>query len=305
MHDFIPDLVQREALLRQVLEQSPISLLITDVEGKILHVNPFLVKISGYTKKELVGQDFSVLVSREGSDFSYQELLDAVKNGKEWRGELLSKDKNKNNFWEEVFVSPVFDSSGVIIYYVTRKMDITERKVSEKALQESELRLRELSTKDDLTGLFNQRYFWEKLHDEIRRSNRYKQSLSLLLFDIDNFKKINDTYGHAEGDMVLEKIGLITQSCLRDIDSAYRYGGEEFTVLLPVTTKETAVRVAQRIASKLRGVLFTTKLGESFKVTLSIGVTQYVAGMVAEELVRVADVIMYEAKNSGKDKICT
>ncbi len=103
------------------------------------------------------------------------------------------------------------------------------------ALRKSEQRFRELSITDDLTGLFNSRHFFDRLKAEVERTNRYGHPLSLLILDLDNFKKFNDTFGHIAGDEVLEKAGEILHRSLRKIDSAYRYGGEEFAIILPET----------------------------------------------------------------------
>jgi diguanylate cyclase (GGDEF)-like protein len=115
-------------------------------------------------------------------------------------------------------------------------VDITDRKRAEEALRDSEQRYRELSIVDGLTQLYNSRHFYVQLKSETERSNRYGQPLTLLLLDLDNFKAFNDAYGHVEGDQVLSRLGQVVKRCLRETDSAYRYGGEEFTILLPMTT---------------------------------------------------------------------
>jgi diguanylate cyclase (GGDEF)-like protein len=105
-------------------------------------------------------------------------------------------------------------------------------------LRESERRYQELSIVDDLTQLYNSRHFYAQLEKEIERSNRYEQPLTLLLLDLDKFKDFNDTYGHVEGDEVLLRLATVIKRCLRETDSAYRYGGEEFTIILPMTSSE-------------------------------------------------------------------
>jgi diguanylate cyclase (GGDEF)-like protein len=136
-------------------------------------------------------------------------------------------------------------------------------------------KLQKLATTDGLTKLYNSRSFYSQLELEVDRYNRYKHPLSLLLLDIDNFKEFNDNFGHLEGDKVLVRFSQIIKSCLRTNDSAYRYGGEEFTVILPETNGDEAKTVAQRIRSSLETEKFKPIPDKNAKITISIGVTQY------------------------------
>ena len=137
---------------------------------------------------------------------------------------------------------------GAVITFV----DITETKKTQEALRKSEQKYRELSMIDDLTQLYNSRHFYVRLKSETERSNRYGQPLTLLMLDLDDFKAFNDTYGHVEGDQVLSRLGRVVKRCLRETDSAYRYGGEEFTILLPMTTNVEGVVTAERIRTEFR-----------------------------------------------------
>ncbi len=159
----------------------------------------------------------------------------------------------------------------------------------------AEENLRELVRKDPLTGLFNYRYFYQRLQEQKDRLKRYGEVYSLLYIDIDNFKKCNDTYGHLEGDRVLKILSKILKDNLRKTDSAYRVGGEEFVVLLPHTSKEKAKKAAERIQREVRD-----KLYPQYKITVSIGVAN---SKDDEDVVRRADDAMYEAKRKGKDRI--
>jgi len=171
------------------------------------------------------------------------------------------------------------------------------------ALRQSESRYMELSIKDDLTGLYNQRHFYHLLHAEIERAERYGRPLSLLLIDIDDFKRFNDTYGHMEGDRVLERIGATIQRCVRRTDWAFRYGGEEFTIFMPETPGDPARVVAERIRTEFRAERFRPSPGrEEFK-TVSIGIAQYQSGEELKEFISRADRNMYEAKRLGKDRV--
>src|SRR5450759_2632451 len=182
--------------------------------------------------------------------------------------------------------------------------DITERKRAEEALRESEERYRELSIVDDLTQLYNFRHFYFQLKVELDRSNRYKQPLTLLLLDLDNFKAFNDAYGHVAGDKVLFRLGQVVKRCLRETDFAYRYGGEEFTIMLPMTTSEEGMVTAKRIQTELRKEAFSPVLGQEVYVTVSIGLAQYKPKEEMKAFVNRVDQLMYQAKKNGRDRIC-
>ncbi len=181
--------------------------------------------------------------------------------------------------------------------------EIQQHEKTEAALRQSESRYMELSIKDDLTGLYNQRHFYHLLHAEIGRSERYERPLSLLMIDIDDFKQFNDTYGHMEGDRVLERIGGTILRCIRRTDLAFRYGGEEFTVSMPETPGDHAVVLAERIRTEFRAERFRPRPGLEESKTISIGITQYRPGEELRDFVSRADRNMYEAKRLGKDRI--
>ena len=165
--------------------------------------------------------------------------------------------------------------------------------------------LKELAITDELTQLFNSRHFCKQLDMEIYRSKRYKHPLSLLFLDVDHFKKYNDAYGHLQGDKVLIRLGQIIKSCLRTMDSAYRYGGEEFTVILPETKCEEALVVAARIKNLMETEKFIPVSGNIVKVTISIGVTEYCPDERVSSFVERADKAMYIAKQEGRNQVAS
>jgi len=171
-------------------------------------------------------------------------------------------------------------------------------------LQKSEARYRELSIIDDLSQLYNSRYFYHQLRMEIDRVSRYKQPLTLLLLDLDDFKQFNDAYGHVEGDQVLSRLGEVVKRCLRQTDSAYRYGGEEFTVLLPMTTSEAGAVTAERIRTEFKKETFSPAPGQDVHVTVSIGLAQYKPQEEMKAFVHRVDQWMYQGKKNGKDRVC-
>jgi diguanylate cyclase (GGDEF)-like protein len=164
-------------------------------------------------------------------------------------------------------------------------------------------KLQKLATTDGLTKLYNSRSFYSQLELEVDRYNRYKHPLSLLLLDIDNFKEFNDNFGHLEGDKVLVRFSQIIKSCLRTNDSAYRYGGEEFTVILPETNGDEAKTVAQRIRSSLESEKFKPIPDKNAQITISIGVTQYYPKEELSAFIRRADKAMYLSKKNGRNRV--
>ena len=182
------------------------------------------------------------------------------------------------------------------------KRGLKERQLSTERTRMMQ-KLQKLATTDGLTKLYNSRSFYTQLELEVDRYNRYKHPLSLLLLDIDNFKEFNDTFGHLEGDKVLVRFSQIIKSCLRINDSAYRYGGEEFTVILPETNGDEAKTVAQRIRSTLEAEKFTPGPDKNAKITISIGVTQYFPKEELSAFIRRADKAMYLSKKNGRNRV--
>ncbi len=164
-------------------------------------------------------------------------------------------------------------------------------------------KLKNLAITDGLTKLYNSRHFYNQLLLEVDRTNRYDRPLSLLLLDIDHFKAYNDTFGHLEGDVVLFRLGQIIKSCLRKMDSAYRYGGEEFTIILPETGGDEASTVAQRIRTAVENEKYISTQGKEGSVTISIGVAEYHAKESPKTFIMRSDKAMYKAKKQGRNQV--
>jgi two-component system, cell cycle response regulator len=180
---------------------------------------------------------------------------------------------------------------------------LKERRLTQERVQMLD-KLKRLSITDGLTKLYNSRYFYNQLKAEIDRTSRYQRPLSLLLMDIDQFKEYNDSFGHLEGDKVLLRLGQVIRSCLRKMDSAYRYGGEEFTVILPETEGDEAATVAERIRSSVSAEIFYPRSrDEKFNITISIGVTEYIHDEEIAIFVQRADKAMYLSKQSGRNRV--
>jgi len=162
--------------------------------------------------------------------------------------------------------------------------------------------IEKLATTDGLTGLFNHRTFQEKLSEELKRLNRFSAPLSLILTDIDFFKKVNDTHGHPVGDLVLRGVSRLIRETIRDIDIPARYGGEEFAAILPGTDSEGALKIAERIRKAVMNTPFSSD-STTFKVTLSIGIaTSPPDAKTKEELIEKTDQALYHAKHHGRNQ---
>lgn len=171
-------------------------------------------------------------------------------------------------------------------------------------MREEKLLLEKMVVTDDLTRLYNHKYFVRRLGEEFKRAKRYNSSLSCMMIDLDNFKRINDTYGHQAGDRVLKDVAKVLKKSVRETDVIARYGGEEFAVILPHSVREDALRLAERIRSSVRNFRFDC-IKEGEMITVSIGVTTYPHPDITdnEGLVRKADNALYKAKEGGKDQV--
>ena len=244
---------KEEQRFRALIEHSSDIIVVLDPQATITYINPAIEHFLGFKPEERIGKKGNELVHPDDINRlaeSYILLLTDV-NAPVLYWEMRLRHKNgKWRTFEAVGSHSV--KNGIVEAVIVNYRDITERKKAEDTLRESEKRYLELSIIDDLTRLYNSRHFYAQLEKEIERSNRYEQPLTILLLDLDDFKMFNDTYGHVEGDYVLSRLGEVIKRCLRETDSAYRYGGEEFTVILPMTTSEEGIVTAQRIQTELR-----------------------------------------------------
>jgi diguanylate cyclase (GGDEF)-like protein/PAS domain S-box-containing protein len=275
----------------------------TDNTGHFTFVNAAALLITGYQEKELIGRHYPTLIRPDMRDeamkFFGRQFVKKISNT---YSEYPIIVKDGREIWFGQNTQLIFqDGKAVAFQSVAR--DITERKRAEEALMESENRYRELSILDDLTQLYNSRHFYNQLRMEIDRASRYHQPLTLLLLDIDNFKLFNDAYGHLEGDQVLSRLGQVLKKQLRQSDSAYRYGGEEFIILLPMTTSKDAAVAAERIRTDFKEENFSPITGKDVHMTVSIGMGQYQSQEDMKTFVARVDQLMYQAKKNGKDRV--
>jgi diguanylate cyclase (GGDEF)-like protein/PAS domain S-box-containing protein len=276
-----------------------------DGTGHVTFVNPSGLRVTGYKEEELIGKNYLTLIRPDMRDeamkFFGRQFVKGIQNT---YSEYPINAKDGHEVWLGQNTQLIVENGHVIGFQAVSR-DITDRKRMEKELRDSEARYRELSIIDDLSQLYNSRYFYHQLKLEIDRSERYKQPLTLLLLDLDDFKAFNDAYGHVEGDQVLSRLGQVVKRCLRQTDSAYRYGGEEFTILLPMTTSEDGAVTAERIRTEFKKENFSPVPGEQVLVTVSIGLAQYKPQEDMKAFVHRVDQLMYQGKKNGKDTVCS
>ena len=293
-------LADSERQYRQVVEMANDGIAVFQ-DGKLRFANSGFARIMNSTVRELQGESMENL-------FAEQERA-AVANFHNSRmaGEDVPGQLETVLLTKALRRVPV-EMNAEIISYADRvadlvvMRDVTVRKRAEDALRESERHYKELSFQDELTQLYNARSFMRNALIEMRRAEVAGNALSLVLMDIDEFKAFNDAYGHVEGDNVLRELGRIITREIRDTDKGYRYGGEEFVVLLPETSGEAALRLAERIRLAFSAQIYAPREGLEVNRTLSLGVAVYRSGEDLQAFLDRADRNMYMAKEKGKDR---
>ncbi|WP_243369679.1 EAL domain-containing protein [Geotalea sp. SG265] len=282
--------------LSRAVEQSPVSIMITDTGGRIQYVNPTFTKLTGYNPAEAVGNKPNMLKSGQIAPEEYRKLWEIISGGGEWWGEFHNRKKDGTFYWALTSISPITDGENSITHYIAFQEDITERKAAEETI-------RQMAYYDTLTGLPNRQLFNELMHLALAQAQRHGRLLAILFLDLDRFKVINDTLGHGVGDELLKAAALrLRECCRRDIDTVARRGGDEFIILLPdLDSIQEAVRVAQKIIEAFNR-LFVLPDIELF-VSTCIGISIYPDdGKDTETLIKNADMAMYRAKEQGRNR---
>ncbi|MFZ6770477.1 ABC transporter substrate-binding protein [Undibacterium sp. Di26W] len=286
----------RLSFLSSAIEHSPTSVIITDANSLIEYVNPHFTIDTGYAAEEVIGKKPSILQSGQVKPEIYQAMWQQLLRGEEWTGELINRRKNGELYWEEAHIAPVKNAAGKTTHYVAVKVDVSERKlVNDK--------LAYLAHHDSLTSLPNRILFFERLAQGLALAKRNKTRLALMYIDLDRFKPINDSFGHAVGDVLLQQAAERMKHCLRDSDTVGRIGGDEFVALtLNVSDEQSATVLAEKIRVALT-VPFVIADHTHF-ISASIGIAIYPDhGMTEIELAKKADMAMYAAKAKGRDQV--
>ena len=304
---------ESEARFRFFLDNMADIAFMVDMNLQTTYVNPSIETVLGFTPEERKKQQVHEQLTPESLKFAFETMAEELEREKTGeadpdRSNTLVLDyyhKDGSIISLETCTQGIRDSEGILKGFYGLSRNVTERKRMEEELKDSEQRYRELSIIDDLTLLYNARHFYHQLKIEIEKANRYTQPVTLLMLDIDDFKAFNDTHGHVEGNNVLLRLGQVIKRCLRRSDSAYRYGGEEFTVILPMETVDKGVIIAERIRKTLKKETFPQSPNHESLVTVSIGVGQYRPQEELQVFVHRVDQLMYYGKKKGKDIVCS
>ena len=273
---------------------------IMDLTGKFTYISPSVEKLRGFTVEEVMTQSKEELLCPDSlalMEDGLKRAIFSIENNlpfEVFRGDIEQPCKDGTTIWTDLTVSAIFDKEEQFLGMLGVTRDITERKAMEDEIR----RITEL---DHLTQLYNRLKIDKTIKQEIARSGRSHKPFAIILFDIDNFKRVNDTFGHNVGDEVLQDVGEILRTSIRKIDTAGRWGGEEFMLVLPESDANAAVVLAEKIRIKLREHTFA----EVGQLTASFGIAAFTGELSAVELVARADGAMYQAKNSGKDQVAT
>jgi len=273
--------------LQNIISQS-VLYTTADLNANITSVSKAFEKLTGYKEEELLGKNHNIFRDPDTPQEFYSEMWKTLKEDEKFEGELKNYTKDKMVFWIKITIDPMFNEEGTKIGYASYRENITNTK-----------KLEYLSTHDMLTNIYNRNYFDKSLEVKINSAQRYNHQFGLIILDIDDFKKVNDTYGHNIGDTVLINIAKILKKNIREDDILARWGGEEFAILLPCTT----INDIYHLAEKLRNVIQCSSIIEDKIITASFGIGLYSINESKTEFFEKIDNLLYQAKNTGKNKV--
>ena len=278
----------------QALEAAVNGILITDLDGTIEWVNPAFTAMTGYSREELIGRNPRILKSGNHREAFYRDMWTTIRAGNPWRGELYNRRKDGALYLEELTITPVKGSDGAVSHFVGIKQDISLRRRQEEEI-------RDLEVRDPLTRLPNRKLLMERLDASVKWAQRGRPG-SFLLLDLDNFKLVNDSVGHAAGDHLLIVLSQLLQEILRPTDTLARLGGDEFGIVLD----ELPLEGAQAFAEKLRVAVveYRFRLAEQeFETSISGGLCPIDGTLTPQAILSLADSALYSAKEGGRNRI--
>jgi len=286
--DDVQELQRKADEYQAIIQTTSDGFNISDASGKILEANESYCRMIGYDANELLTMNIADIEAIENPEMVAAHIGKIITVGSD---SFISRHKRKDGTEIDVEITTTYlDEKGGRFFSFVR--DITDRKMLETELVRA-------ATYDSLTGVFNRKSLEEKIETEVERAKRYGSTFSLIMFDIDDFKHINDTLGHHVGDKVLQNIAAVVNRNIRVLDAAGRWGGEEFMILLSETSNAEAAIVAE----KLRAALPSHRAGETDHVTASFGMTSYQADDTLDTIFKRVDDLLYSAKNNGKNRI--
>ncbi len=278
-----------------------VGIIVTDVHGVILRANEAFCATTGYSAGELVGQTPRLFKSGRHDANFYAALWRSLGQAGVWQGEIWDRRKNGEVYPKWMTISAVKDDNGVTTHYVSTHSDISERKAADEEIKH-------LAFYDPLTQLPNRRLLLDRLHQALATSRRIARHGAVLFIDLDDFKILNDTLGHDQGDLLLQQVAERLSSCVREGDTVARLGGDEFVVMLENLSEgiDEAAAQVEVVGGKIVAALNAAYLlgGHEHHGTASIGVTLFGARQeTMEELLKQADLAMYQAKASGRNAL--
>jgi diguanylate cyclase (GGDEF)-like protein/PAS domain S-box-containing protein len=279
-------------LLARALDATSDLVMLTDARARIIFVNAAFENATGYPLTEIKYKTAAILKSGKHDDAFYAAMYRTLSRGQDFRATFVNRRRDGSLFHVEQTISTIFDDHGRATHHIGVGKDVSRQVEREQALWRA-------ATKDKLTGLYNRHHGEKTLRDAFWRAQADGDSLSLIIADVDHFKRINDDFGHLAGDRVLVDIAGILQRAVRGQDAVIRWGGEEFVIVLADCGLGDATHLAERIRSHVHA----HRDAEIGSLTLSLGVAQFVPGETLDALIARADAALYDAKRSGRNRL--
>ncbi|MBB5217268.1 PhnD/SsuA/transferrin family substrate-binding protein [Parapusillimonas granuli] len=290
-------------LSHAVFLQTHAGVIITDHSNQIVQVNPAFTDITGYTRDEILGKSPSFLSSGYHDKAFYKKLWSTLKKTGKWAGEVVNRHKNGHTFIERISIVELRDRDGKVTHHIAIFTDISLQKRLIAGLQHS-------ANHDMLTGLPNRNLLHDRINLATAHARRSRTGVAIIFLDLDGFKPVNDTHGHAAGDVLLKKIGARMKGLVREGDTAARVGGDEFVLVLnDIVAREDAVKYAEKVLAAINEPAYLENVSRTVQVSASLGVlicphaTLNAFCASPECLLDLADMLMYQAKHAGRARL--